>query len=123
MNLLSRAAACGLLALSLAACSAAQQAAFDAVTARGVDIACANLPRAELLYAAALVSGQARPSKRISGAFATVKSGCAARAAGADVTGVAASMLLAYVAIKTEVPQVEPLPAGLERSIVLKRGA
>jgi len=130
MNLLSRAGACAALALSLAACSAAQQAAFDAAlanvdatTAKGVDVACTNLPRAELAYTAGVASGTFRSSKKLADAFMTVKSGCAARAAGTDVSGVAAAMLLAYLTIKAQVPQVEPLPAGLERSIVLKRGA
>jgi len=130
MNLLSRAAALGLLAVSLAACSAAQQAAFDATlakvdatAAKGVDVACTNLPRAELAYTAGVAAGTFRSSKKVADAFMTVKSGCAARAAGADVSGVATSMLLAYLTIKAQVPQVEPLPAGLERGIVLKRRA
>jgi len=128
MTLLSRAAALGLLAFSLVACSTAQQAAFnaalaklDATTAKGVAFVCAQRPRAQLIYTAALASGEVRPSKKLETAFATVNGGCEAYAAGADVSGVATSMLLAYLTIKAQTPELEPLPAGLERTIALKR--
>jgi hypothetical protein len=75
-----------------------------------------SLPRAATLHGR-LVAQNKTPKRKVQDGFATLNSGCATLEAGGDVTAVATSMLIAYIAIKSEVPAVEPLPVDLQRFV------